>query len=70
MTIRQFLVSCDSEYETLQEKLSSSRTLVLAWFNVILSSLTSFIGIPNSMRILNNTSHFTESWAFSKSINN
>ena len=45
-----------------------TRTLLYVSVKHILTSLTSFLGTPNSMRILYKTSLLTESQAFLKSI--
>jgi hypothetical protein len=45
-------------------------TLLGVSFKYILISLTTFIGIPNSFRILHTTSHLTESQSSLKFVNN
>jgi hypothetical protein len=49
------------------DKFLLMQTLLQVLFEHILISLTNFIGIPNSVRILYNTSLFTELYAFSSS---
>jgi hypothetical protein len=59
-----------SEEERHPTDLNICRLYYRFSFKHILISLTSFIGIPNSMRILYNTSLLVESYTFSESINN
>jgi hypothetical protein len=51
----------------LSDKCLHIQTLLYVSFKHILINLTSFMGTPNYMRILYNTSLLTESWAFLKS---
>jgi hypothetical protein len=53
----------------LSDKCLPIQTLLYVSFKHILINLTSFMGTPNSMRILYKTSLLTESWAFLKSMN-
>jgi len=52
----------------LSDNFLPTRTLLYVSVRHIFISLTSFLGIPNSIRILYKTSLLTESYAFSKSI--
>jgi hypothetical protein len=53
----------------LSDKCLPIRTLLYVQFKYILVTLTSFMGTSNSMRILYNTSLFTESYVFPKPMN-
>ena len=53
----------------VSDKRLPTQTLLEVSFKHIFISLTSFIGIPNSMKIVYTTSLLTESQAFFKSIN-